>query len=454
MRRSAETAARAFRLAPLVALCIGCGAASPEAPGRVASTGATTPPVRAAAGPAAPATAPPAPAYTELPPEGPGPVPRVVSIAVARHGTCAVDDRGGVHCWGLAAPGPSRIRVRPERLRGIDDATAVVGGDYATFCLLRREHPTTCWEGAREEGPREIPELRPASADDLAVGDDVICALAAGRVSCVGSNGIDRTLPGDLEEVEALRVFRHSFFVRRARDRRTLCAGLPVYDQCLDGDTRGTGLRELPIDGVTDLWGDGSHGAVCARLRGGEVLCWGEGIRPSAPARHQPRRIPALRDAVRVVPFAASACGLVPGGQVRCVPFHDGPDRVLVAGGATALVAAESHACALVGRGEVRCWGDERLGRLGNDAGELVSRPRRVAGVDDAVRLVSAPSATYVLRRTGELSRVGRRAAGAAEGAAELEVVSTGAADDSVGLCGRRAGGTSEGEVVRWARGA
>lgn len=67
----------------------------------------------------------------------------------------------------------------------------------------------------------------------------------------------------------------------------------------------------------------------------------------------------------------------------------------------------EQHSCAREPNGTVRCWGDDLQGQTGSGGpadGGIVTTPRDVEGITDAVDIASGRNHTCVARRTGKVS--------------------------------------------------
>ncbi|MFO0684406.1 MAG: hypothetical protein U0234_20300 [Sandaracinus sp.] len=127
-------------------------------------------------------------------------LPGAVEVAVSRRGhACARDASGSVWCWGRGNEGqvgntPSS-RDRPERVAGVEHASAIAVGQYFT-CALVEGGRVRCW-GAGNEGQlgdgRSVGSVAPvevrglAGVSSIALGDAHACALdASGAVWCWG----------------------------------------------------------------------------------------------------------------------------------------------------------------------------------------------------------------------------------------------------------------------------
>ncbi len=166
----------------------------------------------------------------------------------------------------------------------------------------------------------------------------------------------------------------------------------------------------------------------CARLRSGQVQCWGSNSRGQlgygdvARVGHQPGAEPAVVGAVPVgglvdqlVVGGLHTCALVDGGTVRCWGRNNNgqlgsgatPETVVGVGRNNTPAAAEDvpvgglvrrlsssggHVCALQIDGQARCWGLGLDGRLGygseNDIGHSGTTPQMAGTLDLGLTLV------------------------------------------------------------------
>jgi len=106
-----------------------------------------------------PPTTTTAPTTTTLPP-----TVEVTQVTAGGAHSCAVDDSGGVRCWGDNAQGAlgdgtTTNRSAPVSVGGIVDATAVAAGaDHS--CALRAAGDVLCW-GDETNGKTRVPGSDP-----------------------------------------------------------------------------------------------------------------------------------------------------------------------------------------------------------------------------------------------------------------------------------------------------
>ncbi|MFO0624828.1 MAG: hypothetical protein U0325_04370 [Polyangiales bacterium] len=206
-----------------------------------------------------------------------------------------------------------------------------------------------------------------ATANALALGGDLSCALRDGRVFCWGS---DR---GSL-----LQAMAGDTSIRKCASWSCRGVAAAVGDLAT--------VRRVSVRGTGE--GDTPH-LACAVHAAGAVTCWG---RRGLLGRGDPLDPNGLSDAPGPVieGLAAQevqvgegfACALTTAGGVACWgavqgcragrPGAEGevaPRPVpLALSGVRALAVGARHACALVGDAEVWCWGDGAQGQLGHGA--------------------------------------------------------------------------------------
>jgi alpha-tubulin suppressor-like RCC1 family protein len=180
------------------------------------------------------------------------PLPRPAAVAAGDAHTCAVDDRGGVWCWG----------------RGID-------GQLGDGTGRERLSPTPVALGAG------VP-----AAETIAAGAAHTCVLAGGRIFCWGRNAegqvgaemqVPIPAPVEVDGVSGARAIaaggRHTCAI--AADATVRCWGANESGQLGDG---GTGSSNDPVEvaGLTGVDAIGAGAAhTCARRTDGTVWCWG-----------------------------------------------------------------------------------------------------------------------------------------------------------------------------------
>jgi alpha-tubulin suppressor-like RCC1 family protein len=146
--------------------------------------------------------------------------------------------------------------------------------------------------------------------------------------------------------------------------------------------------------------------ATCARLRSGQVRCWGENPYGKLGAGDVdndhlvPRLVARLHDAVHVAVGREHACAVRAGGAVACWGYnyerelgegtqHNRSEPVEAHGvaGAVEVGAGGGFTCARLESGRVRCWGSNAYGLLGDGTDDARAQPVDVAGLDGATRI-------------------------------------------------------------------
>ncbi|MFH1809934.1 MAG: RCC1 repeat-containing protein [Pseudomonadota bacterium] len=311
------------------------------------------------------------------------PLQGVVSMAGRGNTFCAVDDSGGLWCWGSGYYGqlgqgttssaPRAVNVRDasaEPMQGI--AQVGVGGTHA--CAVGIDGRAWCWgnnqygqlgqgDYATQTFLHATPVLDGAGvpvqgAAQVACGSYISCVRSSsGSVQCTGSNSRGQLGNGTNDNSPAL-----------------------VQVQLAEGGI---------LDGVEEIACGSSH--CCARRATGEVRCWGEGNSGQlgdggGVSRTKAVAVPGLLSAVQLALGSSHSCALLDDGSARCWGSNssgalgDGSeiDRPLpatvytletaAAQGFTFLAAGHSHTCGVLGDGAVWCWGSNDKGQLGLDA--------------------------------------------------------------------------------------
>ncbi len=237
--------------------------------------------------------APPLQTHGVLLPGAPGPLQRVVA---GRAHVCALDAARRHWCWG------------PHR-------SAELG-----LCRSQEETASTA-------------PVRPPIAEQ----GEVALVAAGGRRSCVVGTSSRRRITCWGERL-----------IGGGRSERAACATARDVEDSERSRPGGTGLQwrieaRRPVEQIVlgERFG-------CARLRGGQVRCWGENGHGEL--------------GVSLPKFSASLAAVVP-----------------LPGPATELVAGAAFACAALRDGSVWCWGDGRRGQLGpKHHGARNPKPRRI----------------------------------------------------------------------------
>jgi alpha-tubulin suppressor-like RCC1 family protein len=317
------------------------------------------------------ATSTPAPAGAQA--EGGPPPTAFRALAVGGLHSCAILVDGRVKCWGdnfrgqLGVgdvayrgdqPGDMGAALPAVRLGTGRSATAVTVGNQHS-CALLDNGQVKCWgasgSGQLGQGPNTP---QPAVGDSPGEMGDALPTVALGT----GRTAIAVSAAGD-----------HTCAL--LDDARVKCWGANSSGQLGQGDTTTRGLGAmgdaLPAVSlgagrtVTSISAGMSHN--CAILDGGDVKCWGQG----------------LRGQLGFV-GATSVIGDESGEMGDALPEVDlGEGRTATAVGASAVAAQEAHSCALLDDGTVKCWGFNNKGQLGQ--GDTTSRGLEAEQMGDAL---------------------------------------------------------------------
>jgi alpha-tubulin suppressor-like RCC1 family protein len=284
----------------------------------------------------------------------------VVSVALGRAHTCALDSSGSVWCWGNGSL-----------------------GQLGTSDLLGSVIPIEVYQGAVA----------------IAAGSDHTCAATgAGNVVCWGDNSA-----GQLGNAEAGTFSGEPVAVEGLASARTLasfggrtCAlsddgGVSCWGSVTaEAPTQLLSFAALPprgvsvVDGISDAVSIAVGGAhACAASADGTVRCWGDNVYGQLgtgdnEARSAPALVNAIEGAVEVVAGDRHTCARLDAGTVSCFggnedgqlgtpagPSSSVPAVVPGVHGVTALSAGRRHACALIGTDSTLCWGSNDSGQLG-----------------------------------------------------------------------------------------
>ena len=288
-------------------------------------------------------------------PEGPRGDDTLITVGLGR--TCAVRVDGGATCWGQNG------LLDQVVLAGIQDVGAITTSNHwgsdLHACILHEDGTISCWgsgtHGKLGQGdksghylPVKIPRINDAVA--VSAGGEFTCALHSdGGVSCWGRND---------------------------------------WGQMVDG-TKQDRLSPRRIPGLSDVVRIASGSSTaCAVHSDGDISCWGRphDISDSAPERFNP---PTAFASVSVGLMVASrSCATSVDGDVYCWSSSQNPEAATRVEGLTDVVevsTGNNSTCALHRDGGVSCWGTNKAGEVGDGSTAPRHRPKRVAGVSDAV---------------------------------------------------------------------
>ena len=124
--------------------------------------------------------------------------------------------------------------------------------------------------------------------------------------------------------------------------------------------------------------------------RDGDISCWGRPfeISDSGPERFKPRAPFASVSVGAGVGLYGFSCATSIGGDVYCWNPRQRPSAATRVPGLTNVAevsVGDASACALHRDGGVSCWGSNQAGEVGDGTTNPRPRPKRVAGISDAV---------------------------------------------------------------------
>ena len=353
------------------------------------------------------------------------PVAGVVDFALLSDALCTLDSRGHVSCWGennqgQLGDGTSEPREHPLSVE-LPDAAIDLVGSRGSACALLQSGEVHCWGDNPTEG--DLRRLKPERIRGLqevrALESTRWVALADG--AWARWNIVDH-LP-DYAFTEAQRV-------ETAKERY----GRDYY---LEGTVATCPGRDdeppIVIEGVAELHNNhNNHNATCLRRTDGTVWCAGGRIPLSSAAPEipidEPTLVPGITGVTNVAAHGDAVCVIHDEGAVACwgggdhLPHRprqrDGflgtPTPVPLPGPATDLVVDTAGACATVS-GQAHCWGRYGQIRVLGPASSLLSLAGRPCadsrkglycldgglGRGEQVRLVEPPAsvATQYNRR-------------------------------------------------------
>lgn len=319
----------------------------------------------------------------------------IVDMALSGSASCALNDRGGVKCWGAndygqLGDGTTTSRASKALVIGLGSGVTKVSGGGRHFCALMSNGGVKCWgentSGQIGDGtlvnrllPTNVAGLE-SGVVDISSGRDSSCALTgSGIVKCWGKNEFGGLGDGtsNNRSSPASVVGLGSGVKKIYAGGEHSCAVLSTDGvKCWGANDRGqlgddTSLySNSPVDvfglssGVRDFGGTSGGESTCVNMLAGGVKCWGRN----------------------------SVGELGDGGNYTALDnnFKRKPvDVVGLGSGIKFLSGGRISACAVISSGGVRCWGDDYYGArgTGNNAGPS-STPTNVVGLTSGFKLV------------------------------------------------------------------
>ena len=375
----------------------------------------------------------------------------VSSLATGGSHTCAIDNAGGVKCWGnnshgQLGTGSLTDSSTPVQVAGLTSGARALFLSTYYSCALLDSGAVTCWGGGGQLGgpvnftnvPRAVTGL-PSGVKSIAAGLSHACALTTqGAVWCWGSNFAGQLGNGSASMTPAPNPAQvaglASGIASIASSKDHTCAvttGGAV--SCWGGNVAGTlgngttanSATPVPVtglgSGIASVAAGYDH--TCALTQAGSVLCWGSNqFRQLGNGSTSPSLTPVAITGLGpgIVSLSTQGfhtCALLNDGGALCWGFNNSgqagngttafgaaPQRVVGLSGARAVATGASHTCALTVANAIWCWGDSSDGALGTATLQNVATPLSVIGLPADLRSIGTGGPhTCALRNGGEV---------------------------------------------------
>ncbi|MBI5496561.1 MAG: hypothetical protein HY904_16180 [Deltaproteobacteria bacterium] len=302
-----------------------------------------------------------------------------------RH-ACAVDQEGGLYCWGsndVGQLGTADMPVQHRTPVGVDGGawSRVVAGEMTT-CAMQRDGGWFCFgsDGLSVGlgGPEQRPVRIPGPFVDAVVGNSFACFVdGAAGLQCTGSY-FDRTelraaLPGVTWDAVAGRGDVVAGTSGGRMQRWTVW----------DADA-GFTSETLPGLAMRAPVARGTGHDCAASSDGGSLFCMGDnsngqlGVPDGGPG---PQEVPLPGAVLSVCAGQDHTCAIVDGGSAWCwgrgeegetgyrVDYQSPTPREVSGGAFTDITCGTSFTCGIRAGGTLWCWGSNRRGELGDGRG-------------------------------------------------------------------------------------
>ena len=322
----------------------------------------------------------------------------VVAIAAKYATACALHEDGSVSCWG------SGFGTSPVRVRGLVDVVAIDGAGRSQITARTRSGDVFGVDDVTKRLPFSGPAREAHGGCALLASGAVECLDERKRVGKVKLSNVTHVV-GDAEQGCA------------AHDDTVTC-----WEFDVPTDVKLAGVEELV---VANRW---FH---CARIHGGDVVCWGARTPPGGPRAMPvlpsivvaPRSL-GLHDAIALIDGDGAVCARRADRSIVCVDASFDRPLVLRPGSrdVDAFARGGGFSCGL-SRGVVSCEGANDYGQLGAAIEPYRTWAAPVTGVTSAVAVQAGMSWSCALGASGTASCWGKLLHGASATATELHGV-------------------------------
>jgi hypothetical protein len=293
------------------------------------------------------------------------------SLASTARGSCALDAKGAIQCWGLS---PDKWAIPAGQF-------AELHGSPDEICAVRSDRTVECFDQpglAAGGGASEL--ISSGKVTQLALQRGAVCGIDGnGSAFCNSSDSIPvpLTVPAG-ETFSVLSVGAYFACGIRVQTGSILCWGYPGSDSC-DWEAPMTGQLDAPTGEFVSL--SSGRFSSCAIEKRGDVRCWGAGEPTDDPnlacsdnLQNFGQSIPP-DGAFRSLSVGANhTCGVKTDGTVacwgagttdECQDIGDNCRQSRPPTGAFEQVTVGNyHSCAITAERKVQCWGYPSEGRL------------------------------------------------------------------------------------------
>jgi large repetitive protein len=384
------------------------------------------------------------------------------SIDGANTHTCAVNNVGGVECWGYnnygqLGNGTTTDSPSPVGVTGLSSGVKAVAASTTHTCAVTNAGGVKCWgynnygqlgNGTTVASSTAV-DVSGLTSDVTAIsaGNGYSCAMTTGGgVKCWGSNANGQlgdgtsnnsSTPVDVSGlasgVTALSVGTRSACAVTTSGGLT-CWGLNTYGQLGNGTTDSS-ATPVNVTGLASGVGSVAVGAghACALATTG-VKCWGyNGYgqlgNTTTIDSLTPVDVTGLASGISNLTAGNNhTCAITTTGGVKCWGYNsygqlgDGttassttPVGVIgLTSGVTNLTGGANHTCAITGSHDVVCWGNNPYGQLGNGQVSMALSALTPTGLASGITAAAAGyNHTCALTSSGGVECWGENVSGA-----------------------------------------